>query len=76
MPSNERSNVVTMRARPKSRWMSERCAFKRGGVQCWRNKEHNLDHSFKCEGRFCPGLPWPASEIAHGVNCKTGGIRQ
>lgn len=76
MRSKEKSSVVKMRRRTKGRWLRERCEFERGGVRCWRDKGHNLNHSFKCDGRFCPGLPWPASEIDHGVNCETGGIRE
>lgn len=54
----------------------ERCEATRNKAQCFKEKGHKGEHRYKCAGKYCPGLPWPASEIGHPTNCETGGIRE
>ena len=78
MQSNENSNVADLPRNSvrKKRAETYRCDHKRGSVQCCQVNGHAAGHRYKCAGKYCPGLPWPASVFAHGVNCTTGGIRE
>jgi len=45
------------------------------GPQCCLDEGHEGDHLFKCCSSTCPGLPIPASTIAHPPNCGAGGAK-
>lgn len=84
MQRNENSNVeeLPLNNTRRAKAEGERCKHERGSVRCCLPAGHDSisergdGHRYKCAGDRCPGLPWPASEIAHSVNCTTGGIRE
>jgi hypothetical protein len=54
-----------------------RCTHTYGvGPQCCLDEGHEGDHLFKCCSSTCPGLPIPASVVAHPVNCGAGGAKK
>lgn len=39
------------------------------GPACIRSRGHEGVHLFKCAGRCCEGVPWPASVMTHPRTC-------
>jgi len=53
------------------------CAFNHNdkGPRCCIKSDdgnHSGPHLFKCGGRNCPGLIWPASVMLHPITCVLG----
>lgn len=40
-----------------------------GHFLCCLPDNHDGPHYFKCAGRYCPGLRWPASALVHPTSC-------
>ncbi len=54
--------------------MTERCQHHAGAVRCIRETGHGGGHIYRCAGKYCPGLGWPASNTPHPTSCAIKGL--